>query len=85
MMMLLMTPVKSARQPQYGLDSIEGFCEGWGELDQLSDISSQVLYAKYPYMGSIRVSWWNFKLFILIIYYNNAIVIAYTILVLKQA
>ena len=58
MMMLLMTPVKSARQPQYGLDSIEGFCEGWGELDQLSDITSQLLNIKYPYMGSMRAQVW---------------------------
>ena len=47
----------TTRAPQYGLESIEGFCEGWGELDQLSDISSQLLNAKFPYMGPIRVSW----------------------------
>ena len=56
LMMLMMTPVKSARQPQYGLESVDGVCEGWGELDQLADITSQVLNAKYPYMGPIRVS-----------------------------
>ena len=56
LMMLMMTPVKSARQPQYGLESVDGVCEGWGELDQLADITSQVLSAKYPYMGPIRVS-----------------------------
>ena len=48
----------TTRVPQYGLDSVEGFCEGWGELDQLSDITSQVLNSKYPYMGSMRAQVW---------------------------
>ena len=56
-MLMLMVSIEASRQPQYGLESIDGFCEGWGELDQLGDISSQVLNAKYPYMGPIRVSW----------------------------
>ena len=55
----LMVPIgATTRAPQYGLDSIEGFCEGWGELDQLSDITSQVLNIKYPYMGSMRAQVW---------------------------
>ena len=53
---MMLTPIGATRLPQYGLESIDGFCEGWGELDQLGDISSQVLNAKYPYMGPIRVS-----------------------------
>jgi len=48
----------TTRVPQYGLDSIEGFCEGWGDLDQLSDITSQLLNAKYPYMGFMRAQVW---------------------------
>ena len=56
MMLILMVPIGATRVPQYGLDSIDGFCEGWGDLDQLADITSQVLNAKYPYMGSVRVS-----------------------------
>ena len=48
--------IEATHQPQYGLDSIDGYCEGWGELDQLADITSQVLNAKYPYMGPMRVS-----------------------------
>ena len=55
---MLMVPIEASRQPQYGLDSVDGFCEGWGELDQLADITSQALSVKYPYMGPIRVSWW---------------------------
>ena len=53
---MLMVPIEANRQPQYGLDSVDGFCEGWGELDQLADITSQALSVKYPYMGPIRVS-----------------------------
>ena len=54
---LVVLPIEAkTRLPQYGLDSVEGFCEGWGELDQLGDIASQMLNTKYPYMGSMRVS-----------------------------
>jgi len=45
-----------ARVPQYGLASVEGFCQGWGELDQLADVASEILNAKYPFIGSVRVS-----------------------------
>ena len=54
--LLMLMPIEASRQPQYGLDSVNGFCEGWGELDQLADITSQALSIKYPYMGPIRVS-----------------------------
>ena len=54
---MILAPIEAkTRVPQYGLGSIEGFCEGWGELDQLGDIASQMLNSKYPYMGSMRVS-----------------------------
>ena len=55
---MMATEASYQRQPQYGIDSVDAFCEGWGELDQLADITSQALNAKYPYMGPIRVSWW---------------------------
>jgi len=55
--LMILAPIEAkTRVPQYGLGSIEGFCEGWGELDQLGDIASQMLNSKYPYMGSMRVS-----------------------------
>ena len=44
------------QHPQYGLASVEGFCQGWGELDQLGDVASQILQLKYPEIGSVRVS-----------------------------
>ena len=56
---LMLTPIGAthqSHQPQYGLESIDGYCEGWGELDQLADITSQALNAKYPCMGPMRVS-----------------------------
>ena len=45
-----------ARHPAYGLASVEGFCNGWGELDQLGDIASEIMNVKYPALGSSRVS-----------------------------
>jgi len=45
-----------ARQPQYGLASVDGFCQGVGELDQLGDVASEILTIKYPGTGYNRVS-----------------------------
>ena len=45
-----------ARQLQYGLASVDGFCQGWGQLDQLGDVASELMMAKYPRMGPLRVS-----------------------------
>ena len=42
--------------PQYGLASVEGFCQGWGELDQLADVASEIMNAKFPGTGYNRVS-----------------------------
>ena len=41
---------------QYGLNSVDGFCQGWGQLDQLGDVASQIMSDKYPKLGSTRVS-----------------------------
>ena len=43
-------------KPGEGIESVEGFCRGLNALDELSDISSQVLNWKYPQLGPIRVS-----------------------------
>ena len=43
-------------KPGEGIESVEGFCRGLNALDELSDISSQVLNRKYPQLGPIRVS-----------------------------
>ena len=56
----MVLPIEAkTRLPQYGLDSVQGFCEGWGDLDQLGDVASQMLNTKYPYMGSMRVRSWK--------------------------
>ena len=43
-------------KPGEGIESVEGFCKGFNALDELSDISSQLLNWKYPQLGPIRVS-----------------------------
>ena len=45
-----------ALQPQYGLASVDEFCQGWGELDQLGDVASDLMNAKFPGNGYNRVS-----------------------------
>ena len=38
-------------KPGEGIESVEGFCKGFNALDELSDISSQLLNWKYPQLG----------------------------------
>ena len=45
-----------ALKPGEGIESVDGFCRGLNALDELADISSQVLNRKYPRLGPIRVS-----------------------------
>ena len=40
----------------YGIESVDDVCAGIGGLDQLADITSQLMSRRYPEMGSIRVS-----------------------------
>ena len=47
---------EALQQPQYGLASVDGFCQGVGELDQLGDVASEILNIKYPGTGYNRVS-----------------------------
>ena len=56
LVLLLSFGWSEARHPAYGLASVEGFCNGWGELDQLGDIASEIMNVKYPALGSSRVS-----------------------------
>ena len=55
-MLFLSLGWSEARQLQYGLASVDDFCKGWGELDQLGDVASELMMAKYPRMGPLRVS-----------------------------
>ena len=43
-------------KPGEGIESVDGFCRGLNALDELADISSQLLNRKYPRLGPIRVS-----------------------------
>ena len=45
-----------ALQPQYGLASVDEFCQGRGELDQLGDVASDLMNAKFSGIGYSRVS-----------------------------
>ena len=45
-----------ALKPGEGIESVDGFCWGLNGLDELGDISSQLLNRKFPTLGPIRVS-----------------------------
>ena len=45
-----------ALKPGEGIESVDGFCRGLNGLDELADISSQLLNRKFPTLGPIRVS-----------------------------
>ena len=45
-----------ASKASYGIDTVDNVCAGVGELDQLADITSQLMSSRFPGMGSIRVS-----------------------------
>ena len=45
-----------ALKPGEGVESVDGFCRGLNGLDELGDISSQLLNRKFPTLGPIRVS-----------------------------
>ena len=49
-------PGLHALKPGEGIESVDGFCQGLNALDELADISSQLLNRKYPGLGPIRVS-----------------------------
>ena len=55
-MLFLSLGWSEARQLQYGHASVDDFCKGWGELDQLGDVASELMTVKYPRMGPLRVS-----------------------------
>ena len=43
-------------KPGEGIEAVQGFCRGLNGLDELGDISSQLLNQKFPTLGPIRVS-----------------------------
>ena len=55
-LVLLCLGLAEARQAQYGLATVDEFCQGYGDLDQLGDIAAEVMNSKFPGIGSVRVS-----------------------------
>ena len=53
---LIMTGVDAREASTYGIETVDNVCAGVGDLDQLGDITSQLMSRRYPEMGSIRVS-----------------------------
>ena len=45
-----------ALKPGEGIEAVSGFCQGLNALDEFSDVASQLLNRKYPYLGPFRVS-----------------------------
>ena len=48
--------VEAREASTYGIETVDKVCAGVGELDQLADITSQLMSRRFPEMGSIRVS-----------------------------
>ena len=48
--------VEAREVATYGIETVDNVCAGVGDLDQLGDITSQLMSRRYPEMGSIRVS-----------------------------
>ena len=45
-----------ALKPGEGIQAVQGFCRGLNALDEFSDVATQLLNEKYPYLGPFRVS-----------------------------
>ena len=45
-----------ALKPGEGIQAVQGFCRGLNALDEFSDVATQLLNKKYPYLGPFRVS-----------------------------
>ena len=45
-----------ALKPGEGIEAVRGFCQGLNALDEFSDVASQLMMQKYPYLGPFRVS-----------------------------
>ena len=53
---LIIHGVEAHKVSTYGIKTVDNVCAGVGDLDQLADITSQLMAKKFPKMGSIRVS-----------------------------
>jgi len=48
--------VEAHKVSTYGIETVDNVCAGVGDLDQLGDITSQLMSKRFPEMGSVRVS-----------------------------
>ena len=48
--------VEAHKVSTYGIETVDNVCAGVGDLDQLADITSQLMSKRFPEMGSVRVS-----------------------------
>ena len=53
---LVIHEVDAREASTYGIETVDNVCAGVGDLDQLGDITSQLMSRRYPERGSIRVS-----------------------------
>jgi len=53
---LIITGVEAREVSTYGIETVDNVCAGVGELDQLADITTQLMLKRFPEMGSVRVS-----------------------------
>ena len=53
---LIISGVEAHKVSSYGIETVDNVCAGVGDLDQLADITTQLMLKRFPEMGSIRVS-----------------------------
>ena len=53
---LLIHGVEARKVSTYGIETVDNVCAGIGDLDQLADITSELMSKRFPEMAPIRVS-----------------------------
>ena len=53
---LLIHGVEARKVSTYGIETVDNVCAGIGDLDQLADITSELMSKKFPELAPIRVS-----------------------------
>ena len=53
---LLIHGVEARKVSTYGIETVNNVCVGIGDLDQLADITSELMSKRFPEMAPIRVS-----------------------------
>ena len=53
---LLIHGVEARKVSTYGIETVDNVCAGIGDLDQLADITSELMSKRFPELAPIRVS-----------------------------